>query len=138
MNKNIYCVIALALKTKIVSLVQFIAKVFLRSHLMDFYGKRDFGTSVCRSKRDKIICIRPWNVKKFFKLLGKQWSYFEFFPRTGIVYVGFFADKLEVFFAKDRFCRLADNYLIAMVLTYFLRADFEPEEYTTKNFFAAL
>lgn len=49
-----------------------------------------------------------------------------------------FTDKLEIFFEKDKCCRLADNYLIAMVFTYFLRAALEPEEYTKQNFFVAL
>ncbi|KAL7297444.1 hypothetical protein TKK_0009817 [Trichogramma kaykai] len=84
--------------------------------IMDSLNRRDFVASPYRSEREKVICIKRWNVRRFFKLI----------------------DKLDDFFESDKCCRLADNYLIAMVFTYFLRATFDPEEYTFTNFFAAL
>ncbi|XP_033226914.1 speedy protein A-like isoform X2 [Belonocnema kinseyi] len=47
-------------------------------------------------------------------------------------------EDLAQFFKYDKCCRIADNYLIAMVFIYFIRADFEVEEYTPLNFLAAL
>ncbi|XP_008208426.1 speedy protein A-like [Nasonia vitripennis] len=83
---------------------------------MDLLHKRDFMASPYRSEREKLISIKRWNVRRFFKLL----------------------DSLADFLESDKCYRLADNYLIAMVFTYFLRASLEPDEYTQQNFFAAL
>ncbi|XP_058805659.1 speedy protein A-like [Phymastichus coffea] len=83
---------------------------------MNLLVKRDFAASPYKSERDKLIYVKRLDVRRFFKLL----------------------EKLDDFLQNDRCCRLADNYLIAMVFTYFLRASFEPEEYTKQNFFAAL
>ncbi|XP_015591063.1 speedy protein A [Cephus cinctus] len=70
-----------------------------------------------QSCRHRMICIKQWNIDYFFKLIDQD---------------------LEDFFVTDPCCKLADNYLIAMVFTYFLRASLYPEEYTTFNFFVAL
>ncbi|XP_023248629.1 speedy protein A-like [Copidosoma floridanum] len=83
---------------------------------MELIKKKDFMMSPYKSERDKVIKIHRWNVRVFFKLL----------------------DTLETFFTKDKCCRLADNYLVAMVFTYFLRGSLEADEYTRDNFFAAL
>ena len=45
---------------------------------------------------------------------------------------------LQHFLKYDKCCRIADNYLIAMVFFYFIRANLEPEEYTFFNFITAL
>ena len=39
---------------------------------MDLLHKRDFAASPYRSEREKLIAIKRWNVRKFFKLLGKE------------------------------------------------------------------
>ncbi|XP_015511595.1 speedy protein A-like isoform X1 [Neodiprion pinetum] len=65
----------------------------------------------------RLIRIKSWSVISFFKLID---------------------DELDDFLDADQCCRMADNYLIAMVFTYFLRAALRPEEYTKTNFFVAL
>ncbi|XP_071454126.1 speedy protein 1-A-like [Hetaerina americana] len=45
---------------------------------------------------------------------------------------------IAAFMEHDRLCRLADKYLIAMVMTYFKRAGLSYKEYNSYNFFVAL
>ncbi|XP_023315035.1 speedy protein A-like isoform X2 [Trichogramma pretiosum] len=105
---------------------------------MDSLNRRDFVASPYRSEREKVICIKRWNVRRFFKLIGICSTSHVKMSVTKCLIVYSLIDKLDDFFENDKCCRLADNYLIAMVFTYFLRATFEPEEYTFTNFFAAL
>jgi len=45
---------------------------------------------------------------------------------------------VQEFLLLDACCRVADNYLIAMVLAYFKRAHLRASDYTRSNFFTAL
>lgn len=110
---------------------------------MNLLHKRDFVASPYKSERDKLIYVKRMDVRRFFKLLGKCDHYINI-TNQYIIYIPIIrsihmiAEKLNDFFEDDKCCRLADNYLIAMAFTYFLRASFEPEEYTRQNFFVAL
>ncbi|KAJ4448301.1 hypothetical protein ANN_10316, partial [Periplaneta americana] len=45
---------------------------------------------------------------------------------------------IQEFLRNDSCSQLADKYLLAMVFTYFKRADYLPQDYTRYNFFVAL
>jgi speedy protein len=45
---------------------------------------------------------------------------------------------IQEFFKTDACSQLADKYLLAMVFTYFKRAQYAPQEFTRYNFFVAL
>jgi speedy protein len=45
---------------------------------------------------------------------------------------------IQAFFKKDVCSQLADKYLLAMVFTYFKRAQYARWEFTRYNFFVAL
>jgi speedy protein len=45
---------------------------------------------------------------------------------------------IQEFFKTDTCSQLADKYLLAMVFTYFTRAQYAPQEFTRYNFFVAL
>ncbi|XP_072345776.1 LOW QUALITY PROTEIN: speedy protein 1-A-like [Scyliorhinus torazame] len=47
-------------------------------------------------------------------------------------------DVIQDFLWMDSCCRIADKYLLAMVLTYFNRAELHTSEYSRLNFFLAL
>ncbi|XP_078393423.1 speedy protein A-like isoform X4 [Cetorhinus maximus] len=47
-------------------------------------------------------------------------------------------DVIQDFLWMDSCCRIADKYLLAMVLTYFKRAELHTSEYSRMNFFLAL
>jgi speedy protein len=45
---------------------------------------------------------------------------------------------IQEFLKKDTCSQLADKYLLAMVFTYFKRAQYTPQAFTRYNFFVAL
>ncbi|XP_043476943.1 speedy protein A-like [Leptopilina heterotoma] len=69
------------------------------------------------AENKRALIIKPWQIENFFKLIDED---------------------LVEFLKYDKCYRLADNYLIAMVFVYFIRADLPVDDYTVINFLIAL
>ncbi|KAK7870928.1 hypothetical protein R5R35_012151 [Gryllus longicercus] len=71
-----------------------------------------------------------------------------FYPRNDVsanssIYISEYLQLLDgviikKFLELDKCCLLADRYILAMIFTYFTRAQLTPHEFTPYNFFVAL